>query len=1147
MRVLITSSIFKQDSFGTAARRLWPVLSLRRFLPADLWNKRRFQETERNLERIRALHEIELAIASTMSLPSQLDVLLEKIEVFIPIAAATTVRLLNRKTGALESLACRGLSNEKWKAQERRAPTGRAKIIVKTKAPLTVPNVQTDPRTHDRELFRERGLVSYLGVPLITRDEVIGVLGLYTRDAHGFTDEEIEFLNTLAGQAAVAIDNARLYEQTERQLKRIEAVAEIDRAIASALSLKDVLDVLLKKIELFCPYAITGGVRLFDASTAKMVPLASLNIPLDEWRREIKTAKGRLTKELIETKKPLVIPDMRKDSRTSLRNFARRYHLVSYLGVPLIVKEEFIGTLIIYTKEKHEFNPEEVEFLATLASQAAIAIHNARLYEETERRRREAEELARVARSLTETLDTKAVGDRIVTSVRDLFGVKGSTLRVLESDGSFRHLASAGHTFSQSLGGEVLPPATGVTSRALAERRPVWSADILKDPEISLSDQMRDYQLRSGNGAMIAAPLYAHEKLTGALTLFDQTGRIYSDGEVALLQTFAHQAALALENAQLYKQTERQLNRIEALREIDKAITSTLDVQAVLNLLLEKIDVFLPFSAATTIRLFNRAKGKFENTACRNVEDEELWKTHVGRGTGNLSQEVLKTKQPVIVHDIRTDTQRKAGEFYRRHGFVSYLGVPLIAKDEILGILGFYTKTAYEFTQEETDFLLTVADQAAIAIHNSQLYEEIGQSKIELEQTTRYLERSLRQLGGLYAALAPITTAASTQEMMSGIIDRLIDATGADACLIRLRHAETDQYRIVSQRGFSDYYLTNAASIPSTTVVNWVIAHGQPLIVPDIAAEPRLKSKIQLQLGLRSCAMLPLRVGKEVRGFMHVASRKLGYFDEEQKNHLLAIARQMGIALENRELFYDLKFSRDELERANKGKDEFLSVISHELRTPLNVIKGYTEIITNRVLGAINPEQELALGKIMHQSRELLSMINSVLEVTRIGAKAVQAEWHEVNLGNFLNELRSNYDFPLEKELTLNWDYPTDLPVIKTDDEKLKQILQNLINNAIKFSDKGTVTISARPSSVAEVVEFKIADTGIGIPNDKIADIFDMFRQVDSSVTRSYGGAGIGLYIVKKFTELLEGNIEVESEPGKGSTFTIVLPHKYRI
>jgi signal transduction histidine kinase len=194
------------------------------------------------------------------------------------------------------------------------------------------------------------------------------------------------------------------------------------------------------------------------------------------------------------------------------------------------------------------------------------------------------------------------------------------------------------------------------------------------------------------------------------------------------------------------------------------------------------------------------------------------------------------------------------------------------------------------------------------------------------------------------------------------------------------------------------------------------------------------------------------------------------------------------------------------------------------------------------MLGEINQKQEDALDKITDRSKDLLGMIGGILQATSIEAGAVNAESHEVKLSDFLDELRLFNDIPSNKEITLNWDYPSELPAVHTDSDKLKHALQNLVNNAIKFTEKGGVTVSVRHAPEENAVKFKVSDSGIGIPKEKIPMIFEMFRQVDSSETRPYGGVGMGLYIAKKVTELLGGKIEVESEPGSGSTFTVIIP-----
>jgi len=233
---------------------------------------------------------------------------------------------------------------------------------------------------------------------------------------------------------------------------------------------------------------------------------------------------------------------------------------------------------------------------------------------------------------------------------------------------------------------------------------------------------------------------------------------------------------------------------------------------------------------------------------------------------------------------------------------------------------------------------------------------------------------------------------------------------------------------------------------------------------------------------------------------------------------------------------------REESEQRGRGKREALDILSHEFRTPLNLIGGYAEALLGRTFGDLNPEQEQALGKIRRQSDSLLSILNSILHLARVEAGESNIEKRVIMLGEFLDDLKSGYQAPLDKTVSLNWSWPKDLPTIQSDQAKLMIILQNLIDNAIKFTDEGQITISARRATKDNAVEIDVADTGIGIPEDAQLLIFERFHQVDSSSTRIHGGVGLGLYIVKVLTDLLGATIAVKSQLGKGTTFTLRLP-----
>jgi signal transduction histidine kinase len=336
-------------------------------------------------------------------------------------------------------------------------------------------------------------------------------------------------------------------------------------------------------------------------------------------------------------------------------------------------------------------------------------------------------------------------------------------------------------------------------------------------------------------------------------------------------------------------------------------------------------------------------------------------------------------------------------------------------------------------------------------------------------------------------------------------------------------------------------------------IPNIVFDTGAPVRIRNVQKDPRIRDLAFFEKhGLVSYLGVPLTVKGETIGVLSFYTKKEHDFTPEEIEMLSALAGQAAVAIHNSQIY-------EELAKSNKVKDEFLSVMSHELRTPLNVIMGYTTMIKDGILGGINPEQEQALAKVISHSRDQLTMITSILDATQIEADRVKAESHETSLAEFLDDLRAGYEIPLNNETSLHWDYPMDLPVVKTDGVKLKHVLQNLINNAIKFTVQGKVTVSARVLSGPAIfpfadpgatgngagetwVEVKVTDTGIGIAQEDLAFIFDKFHQVDSSETRLYGGVGIGLYIVKKFTELLGGQVEVESAPGKGSTFTVKIP-----
>lgn len=362
------------------------------------------------------------------------------------------------------------------------------------------------------------------------------------------------------------------------------------------------------------------------------------------------------------------------------------------------------------------------------------------------------------------------------------------------------------------------------------------------------------------------------------------------------------------------------------------------------------------------------------------------------------------------------------------------------------------------------------------------------------------------------------------------------------AAILQLRNLETGIMETAAVKGIeADLETVNDA----LKFVDEITKGRTPVVIRNCSTDVFVeKPEFYKRDRLQSLIAVPLMTKSDRLGALVLLTREEHHFTAEEIGFLATLAGQTAMAIHNSRLFAQIHQQANELRHANKVKDDFLGVVSHELRTPLNVISGYTHMLIERMLGDVSPIQEKALQTVAQQSKELHELINRVLQVSIIEAHMLQAEFHEVNIWELLAELRAFYDYPLQKDVNLIWEFLPDLPTVRADRGKLRHILENLINNAIKFTDKGSVTISAQYVPAKQWVEFKVADTGIGIPNDQLPLIFEKFRQLDGSETRSYGGVGLGLYIVSQYTAIVEGTIEVESQPGQGTTFSLRIPSK---
>lgn len=422
--------------------------------------------------------------------------------------------------------------------------------------------------------------------------------------------------------------------------------------------------------------------------------------------------------------------------------------------------------------------------------------------------------------------------------------------------------------------------------------------------------------------------------------------------------------------------------------------------------------------------------------------------------------------------------------------------------------------------------------------------DELGTLADSINQMANNLKANVERIRALHEINLATTSTLDLHNILDALLEKLDRSLPYPTVIaLRILNQETRNLEVAAFRNIEE----EEWEVPSTEgergLTRAVLEDRAPVVVIDASKHPRTRRPDFLNRHhLVSYLGVPLITKEDLLGDIAIFTKEEHAFSPEEIEFVAALASQAAIAIQNSRLYEETKRQARELEKANQMKDEFLGIMSHELRTPINVIMGYSGVVKDGIMGEINEMQEEALGKVMGRAQDLLNLVNQILQATSIQAGAAHVEKQDISLQILMDEIKASYDFPQEKDITLNWDCDSNLPKVQTDGQKLKHILHNLVNNALKFTDQGHITISARYIPELRQAEFTVKDTGIGIDRKMLPLVFEMFRQVDGTGTRTHGGVGIGLYIVKQYTELLGGKVEVESESGKGSTFTVTIP-----
>jgi GAF domain-containing protein/CheY-like chemotaxis protein len=449
-------------------------------------------------------------------------------------------------------------------------------LVASSGEPMIVEDPASDPRMHSvsRDTMRRLGHRAWMGVPLKSGGRVRGVLGIRTTRESGFSPDDLVIAEAFAAQASTAIENAQLYQESAAHQWRLATMVEVAHKLTSQLDLPAVLDTVANAAaELF---GAEVGFRLIEGDELVLCG-ATPGARRVMVRERIKIGES-ISGRVAATGEPIVTTDIPGDARLIPEHRVWGERTAAMMCVPIRGGCRILGTLNIYRASGQRFDDDALGLAMSLANQAGVAVENARLYDEAARRRREAEALARIGAALAEQLDVSAVAAQIGQSVRELLGARTAVLRLLEPDGSLRGIAFEGASRQNFEPGHVSPAGDGLGPLAIAAGGTVRIPDARTDPRLTLTEEMQQAFDRAGVGSFLSVPLRARGKIIGVVNIGDVAGRVYSDGQIALVETFAAQAAVAIENARLYQEARE---AYQQLAETQQQLVQSQKIEAI--------------------------------------------------------------------------------------------------------------------------------------------------------------------------------------------------------------------------------------------------------------------------------------------------------------------------------------------------------------------------------------------------------------------------------------------------------------------------------------------------------------------------------------------------------------------------------------
>ncbi|MBI4635017.1 MAG: GAF domain-containing protein [Candidatus Rokubacteria bacterium] len=1011
-------------------------------------------------------------------------------------------------------------------------PTSRA--ILESRA-VTTPNILTDSLTRllperRRQIERE-GYKAVAAAPLVSKGRVHGALVVHYWTERTFAEAEIAALKLLADQAALAIDNARLYAEAVGRAARLRDLATVSQSITASLDTTEVMRRIANAAAAMAPGAM-AAVDFLDAER-RVLRAAAVSgagwegLPLE------RPAHAGLPGLVVEQGAPVLIPDPIAHPRTLVRSWWEARPTATFYGVPIVIHDTFVGVLHYILPDRVP-DQEEQEALRLLAAHAGVAIHNASLYEAERTRAEQVRAVAAVNRRISSALELDELLRAIAESAAHLTGARLALFWL--ADAERRTLALTAGSASEIAADFPQPVVSydeGMIGWIARERAPLVVDEVSSDDRILHRAWWDRWSLRSFAGY----PVLAGDELLAVLVLIHSQPIESPPAARDVIDIFSAQAGVAIQNARLYREARRRRDIAEALARLGRELTATLDVERITEMVARGIVELFGVRGSAVYR-YEPADGTLHVVTSFGVDAGAVRGLVLGRGEG-VSGRAVAERRVVISRDVLEDPAVRLTpamrERIRASGYRVALGIPLVTRERVIGAIALGAEPGREFSADELQTLQAFADQVILAVENARLYARS--------------ERERREAAALAEAARRLAASLDLDEVAERLVDVLRELFDAHAsALYRLRE---DDGAIVSVAlgGPAREHLPQNHVLPrGAGVVARAVEERRPVWSRDVLEDPEVSFPPELRelvarSGNRAVLAVPLIVKGEVVGALAIALATARDFTRHEVALLQAFADQSALALENARLY---AAARDSVERLRQTQaqlvqaakmsalGQLVSGVAHELNNPLSVIIGYGQLLLAR---EIPPAMQRPVELMVSQADRMAKIVRNLLFFAR--QRPVERTPVEINevieqaLALRLSQLRLS-------GITVEQDLAPELPTIAGDAQQLQQVFLNLLLNAeqaiLEAQRRGRIVLRTRLDAGDKVVRAQVIDDGPGIAPDVLPRVFEPFF-----TTKEVGaGTGLGLSVSYGIVQEHGGRLSVESVPGS-TVFTVEL------